>query len=269
MRADCGAPGQIVMRTRKLTWDVFWGALAVAAVLLAIPLVRPEIDKLFHVPAALYLAVAVAGLALGAVAVIGIAVLLVALAFGRSSTWCEIRPVSKRDVKPVFELMKHFFGEETPSRSRMLEWQRRNKTVLTAVYAKKLRGGRTTQRLVGVFKVLPLTPQAVALFESEQLTGATLSANHIAAEGEKVAALYIGDVAASTHQGKAEVLRQLKHAVELQLKPGASVYTRPLTADGIRLVRKYNFIPVMNEVLPGSAGRIHKLIAGDDILPKK
>jgi hypothetical protein len=259
----------MVMRIRKLTWDVFLGALAVAAVLLAIPLVRPEIDKLFHVPEPLYLALAVAGSALAAVALIGIAVLLLVFALGRSSTWCEIRPVSKRDVKPVFELMKQFFGEETPSRNRMLEWQRRNKMVLTAVYVKKLRGGRTTQKLVGVFKVLPLTSQAVALLESEQLTGATLSANHIAAEGDQVAALYIGDVAASTHQGKAEVLRQLKHAVERQLKPGVSVYTRPLTADGIRLVRKYNFIPVTKELSPGSAGRIHKLIAGDDIPPKK
>lgn len=178
----------------------------------------------------------------------------------RGAAWCESRPVSKRDVQPVVELMRRFFGEETPSPSRMLEWQRRNKTVLTAVYMKKLKRGKIDKELVGVFKILPLTEQAVDLLESEQKTGATLKAQDIAGEGDKAAALYIGDVVASTRDGKAEVLRQLKQRVEPQIDLGVPVYTRPLTADGARLVQKYNFVPVMKEIPSGAAGRIHKLL---------
>lgn len=177
----------------------------------------------------------------------------------RGAAWYESRPVSKRDVQPVVELMRRFFGEETPTPSRMLEWQRRNKTVLTAVYVKKLKRGKIDKELVGVFKILPLTQQAVDLLESEQKTGATLKAQDIAKEGGEAAALYIGDVVASTRNGKAEVVRQLKHRVEPQIDLGVPVYTRPLTADGARLVRKYNFIPVMKEIPSGAPGRIHKL----------
>jgi hypothetical protein len=232
-------------------------------VLLAIPLVRPDMDKVFHAPEVLYLGFAIVGSALAAIALIGIAVLLLAHVFARPSTWCEFRPVARRDVRQVFELMQEFFGEETPSCSRILEWQRRNNAVLTAVYCKKLKHGRTKQELIGVFKVFPLTKQTVELLETEQVSGATLGASNIAAEGDEVAALYIGDVVASTRQGRAEVVRQLKYCIMRQLKPGISVYTRPLTSDGARLVRKYNFLPVMKDVPPGSVGRIHKLNTAD------
>ena len=248
-------------RIRTLGWDVLLGVLAIAAVLLAIPLVRSDIGRLIHLPEPLYLIFAVVGAVLAAVGLLGITVLLLGLALGRPSTWCESRPVSRRDVQRVFELMRRFFGDETPSITRMLEWQRRNKTVLTAVYIKTLRGGRTRPKLVGVYKILPLTPQAVELLESERKTGATLSARDIATESDQLAGFYIGDVVASTREGKAEVIRQLKQRVRGQLRPGVSVYTRPLTSDGARLVRKYNFIPIMDGLAPGSMGRIHKLIA--------
>ncbi len=248
-------------RIRTLGWDIFLGMLAVAAVLLAIPLVRQDIDKLLRVPEPFYLASSVAGSALAVIGLTSIAILVFGAALRRPSTWCDCRPVSRRDVQSVFELMHRFFGDETPSITRMLEWQRRNKTVLTAVYSKRLRGGRTVQKLVGVYKVLPLTSQAVALLESEKKSGTTLSKHDIAAAGDEIAGLYIGDVVASTRHGKAEIIRQLKQRVEAQLKLGVTVYTRPLTSDGARLVRKYSFSPVMNEIAPGSAGRIHNLNA--------
>lgn len=254
----------MVEQIRNLRWDVVLGTLAVAAVLLALPLVRPDLDKLLHVPDSIYIVLAVAGSALAVIGLVGVVALLVALAAGRPSVWCESQPVSKRNVESVFELMRQFFGDETPSTSRMLEWQRRNKTVLTAVYVKKLKRGQIDTKLVGVFKILPLTSEAVELLESEQKTGATLAAHHIVKEGEEVAALYIGDVVASTQRGKAEVIMQLRRRVEGQIKAGISVYTRPLTEDGARLVRKYNFRPVIEELPTGSAGRIHKLIRRSD-----
>ena len=245
---------------RNLGWDLFLGALAVAAVLLALPLVRPEIDRIVHLPDLIYVGFAVIGSVLAAVALGGIIVLLMAISLGRPSSWYEFRSVSKRDVQLVFEFMQRFFGEETPSCGRMLEWQRRNKAVLTAVYVKTLRRGRTKNELVGVFKILPLTLTAVELLESEQRTGATLSADHIATKEEEIAGLYIGDVGASTRKGKSEVLRRLKYVVEQRLRPDLPIYTRPLTGDGARLVRKYNFVPMMREVKSGSLGRIHRLV---------
>jgi hypothetical protein len=246
-------------RLRTLGWDILLWLLAVAGILLAIPLAQAHIGKLVTLPEALYVVLAIAGAALGAVALLGIAALLIDLALGRRRTWCECRSVSRRNVQPVFELMRRFFGDETPTISRILAWQSRNKTVLTAIYLKSLRGGRKRQTLVGVYKVVPLTIQAVALLESERKTGTTLNPRDIAAETDDPAGLYIGDVVALTNKAKGEVIRQLKNSLKKQLRPGIFVYTRPLTSDGTRLVRQYNFVPIIDGVPPGSIGRMHKL----------
>jgi len=222
-------------------------------------LARADIGRLIALPELLYIGLAIAGAALGAIALVGIVALLVDLALGQSKTWCECRPVSRRNIQPVFDLMRRFFGDETPAISRMLAWQRQNKTVLTAMYLKKLRGGRKRQTLVGVFKVVPLTMQAVVLLESERKTGTTLNARDIAGEVDNPAGLYIGDVVALTTKAKGEVIRQLKNSVKKQLRPGIFVYTRPLTSAGTRLVRKYDFVPIIDGVVPGSTGRMHKL----------
>lgn len=43
--------------------------------------------------------------------------------------------------------MQRIFGDETPSVTRMLQWQRQNKTVLTSVYLQRLTGGRKRSTL--------------------------------------------------------------------------------------------------------------------------
>lgn len=250
----------------KLRWDVLLGMVAVAAIVIAIPVAKHDMDQLVVFPEWVYFGLSIAGAVLGLVALIGMATLLLSAMFSRPSCWCEFRPVSKRDSRKVFELMQEHFGEETPSCTRMMDWQRRNKNVLTAVYCKTLKAGRTKEELVGVFKVFPLTPQTVELLESEKISGSTISANHIAPEGDPVAGLYIGDVVASTRQGRAEVIRQLKHSITVQSNPGIPIYTRPLTTDGGRLVQKYKFVPVMNDVRSGSVGRIHRLLLANEAL---
>jgi hypothetical protein len=246
-------------KLRTLGWDVQIGLLAIAGVLLGIPLARAEINHLLVLPELLYIVLAIAGAAIGSIALVGLAALLIDLAVGRQRAWCECRPVSRRNIHEVFELMQRFFGDETPSVTRMLQWQRQNKTVLTAVYLQRLSGGRKRSKLVGVYKIVPLTATAVEALVSERKTGATLQPSDIMAETDEPAGLYIGDVVATTTKAKGEVVRQLKHSVKKQLRAGISVYTRPLTSHGTRLVRKYQFAPVMNDISPGSTGRIHVL----------
>ena len=246
-------------RLRTLGWDILLWLLAIAGVLLALPLARHEISTLIALPEFLYVALAIAGAVFAAIALVGIAALLADLALGRRRTWCECRPVSRRNVQRVFELMQRFFGSETPTVTRMMSWQRRNRTVLTAVYLKRITDRRKTGTLVGVYKVVPLTAQAVALLRAERKTGNTLKVGDIAAETDKPAGLYIGDVVAITAKAKGEVITQLKQSVKNQLRPGIFIYTRPLTSAGTRLVRKYDFAPVIDGITPGSTGRMHML----------
>jgi len=246
-------------KLRTLGWDIQLELLAVATLLLGIPLARSHIDRVVVFPESLYVIVTIVGTLVGILALVGLVAFLIDLAIGRSRTWCECRPVSSRNIHEVFELMHDFFEDETPSKNRMRQWQRKNKNVLTAVYLQGLTGGRKRSTLVGVYKIVPLTRSAVAALASERKTGATIETDDITAENEQPAGLYIGDVVAVTGKAKGEVIRQLKNTVAKLLRPGLSIYTRPLTRDGVRLVRKYQFITVSDGIAPGSTGRIHML----------
>lgn len=207
----------------------------------------------------MYIGLAILGTVLAAAALVSLTVLLLRRAFAPDAIWCELRPVSRRDAKAVCDLMRHAFGEETPSVTRILEWQRRNTTVMTAVYSKRLSGGKVVQTLVGVFKIVPLRGKAIALLEVEQLSGANLPPDFIAAPGEKPAAFYIGDILGVTSRARGDVLRGLFTAVKACARDGAPFYTRPLSLHGARLVRKYNFVPVVAALKVGALGRIHRL----------
>src|SRR3982751_2260504 len=222
-------------KTRAVGFGISLGIVAVAGLLLAVVATRADINRLIAVPDPVYLTLTIAGGVLGAAALLGLTILVAGSVVGRPKTWCECRAVSRRNVQPVFELMRHFFGDETPSITRMLQWQRQNKTVLTAVYLTQLTGGRKRARLVGVYKVIPLTAEAVAQVAAERKTGAMIQVRDIAKENETPAGLYIGDVAALTIKAKGEVLRQLRKSIQSQVRPGVSVYTRPLTTHGARL----------------------------------
>jgi hypothetical protein len=176
-------------KLRTSGWDIHLRILAIAAVLLGIPVARPEIDHLVILPKFIYVIVAIAGAALGAISLVGIFGLFIGPILSGRRTWCECKPVSRRNIHAVFDLMQHFFGDETPRVTRMLQWQRQNKTVLTAVYLEQLTGGRKHSTLVGVYKIIPLTAEAVEALECERKTGATIKPDDIAAEGEAPAGL--------------------------------------------------------------------------------
>jgi len=175
------------------------------------------------------------------------------------STWLECRPVSHSNVQAVHAFLKDAFGDETPTTSRMLEWQRRSRGAMTALYTKQLERGVGTKTLVGVFKILRLTADGEKLVAREQRTGTTLSPRDIATDAEQTTAFYLGDILAVTSRAKGEVLRQLNQVLGREHARGMPVYTRPLTRDGARLVRTYGFVPVAQGVIAGDAGRIHKL----------
>ncbi len=252
---------QVLNRIRELSWEFWLGLLAVAAILMAIPVARPDLAKVVQVSELFYLGLDVAGACLAIAGITGLAALVLSRALARDAAWCEFRPVCRGDAKEVHELMSQAFGEESPSINRVLEWQRRNRAVMTAVYVKKLVRGKVSRRLVGVFKILPLTAEAVTLLEREQLTGANISPAFIAGPNEQPAGLYIGDVLAVSAHAKGELLRQLMTVLQAGAKAGIPLYARPLTAHGARLVRKYHFVPVTSELTPGTLGRIHRLHA--------
>jgi len=245
-------------RFAEWSWELCLGLLAVAGTLLAIALARTDLETLIHVPRALVVGLTVTGIAVGTAGLLGIAALTLRRITKRDAVWCEFRAVSRANVREVHELMMHTFGEESPTTTRILEWQRRNSTVMTAVYIKRLASGNVTRSLVGVFKIVPLKAEGVALVEQERLPGGAIPAALVTGQGDAPAGFYIGDVLAVTVRAKGELLRQMLTALRKAATGGTPIYTRPLTADGARLVHKYGFVPVADSVPAGSLGRIHR-----------
>jgi hypothetical protein len=252
---------QVVDSLRDWSWDVCLGILAVAGVLLAVPLARGDLDRVVVLPNWLFLLLALLGTTLAVIGLVALVVLILTRLLAKDSTWCEFRPVSRSNAKEVRELMSDAFGDESPTAKRMLDWQRRNGAVMTAVYIKKLVRGKTSRKLVGVFKIVPVKQEAIPFLEREEISGATFPPEFVAGPDEAAAGLYIGDVLAVTSRAKGDLLRQLISALKRQGHTGIPLYTRPLTDHGARLVKKYDFRPVAADLVVGSIGRIHKLAA--------
>ena len=131
------------------------------------------------------------------------------------------------------------------------KWRERydkNPRIFHMVKAIRKKGFESTERLVGSFALTPITKDTCKLLEKEQLTGMGFTANHIAAPDERPAALYLtGIVALETAKGYTELLLSWKLQQEAE-EGNQLVYTKPLTDDGMRLVKKYEFSPVSASV---------------------
>lgn len=85
-------------------WELVFGVLAVAGVLLALPLARPELEKVIHLPECLYIGLAILGTVLAAAALVSLTVLLLRRAFAPDAIWCELRPPCRVAMRRPFAI---------------------------------------------------------------------------------------------------------------------------------------------------------------------
>jgi hypothetical protein len=127
------------------------------------------------------------------------------------------------------------------------QWRERydkNPRIFHMVKAVTKKGFECTEKLVGSFALTPITADTRDLIEKDELQGIGFTPNHIAAQNEKPAALYLtGIVALPNAQRYTELLLSWKLQQEAD-EGNRLIYTRPMTDDGLRLVKKYEFSPV-------------------------
>lgn len=143
--------------------------------------------------------------------------------------------------------------------ARLDQWRERynkNPKIFHMVKAVTKKGFDCTEKLVGSFALTPITEETCELLEKCQLTGIGFTSHHITAPHEKPAALYLtGIVAVGIARGFTEMLVSWKLQQEAE-EGNRLIYTRPLTDDGIRLVKKYEFSPV-DPTITYEAGKGH------------
>lgn len=173
-----------------------------------------------------------------------------------------VRRAKRGDLKAVFELCDRVFDGQVSSLNKMKTWFNHNSGMFWVIERVKRKAGIKQYELLGYFSILPLTRSAAELVQKEELAGAEFTTEHIVKPRQTPAAFYIGGIAGTGRRAKAEALGYLKARV-LELEEAArengdsAVFlTRPITSDGLRLMKKYDFYPV-DATVAEALGRVH------------
>jgi hypothetical protein len=168
-----------------------------------------------------------------------------------------------RDLIGLHDFYTKYFGSDVPSIDLMKSWIVRCKSAFVLVHrVSQASGLAMKEELVGSFKLLPLTLDAVRALDAGQITGSMFKAEHVARNKKETLAVYVGDVAATSQFARAMVLAQLNAACTPAVSRGLPIYARPLTPDGLRVMTKHGFVQVSDGTSPPEIGRICKLESG-------
>jgi hypothetical protein len=165
-----------------------------------------------------------------------------------------------RDLPGLYALYTRYFGDDVPDVQMMGTWVTKCASAFTIVQKVVEDSGLPTrQELVGSFKLLPLTAKGVRAIDLGQATGSTFRPEHISGARSRPAGYYVGDVVATTRFARGVVMAQLNAAVWPAVRSAVTVYARPLTKDGLRVMTKYGFVQVSDGRSAPQVGRACKL----------
>lgn len=175
----------------------------------------------------------------------------------------EPRIAKSRDIKWIYEFGKSEIGPGADLQ-KLQDWHNLNRQIFWVIIDREAAGPREKQ-LVAYYAIFPLNKAATDLVEAEQLDGTSFTNDHIIPFRKnriqkKPTSLYIGGVAAK----KAKHLRRFVMAsliahLNAQREHGVTtVYTRPVTDDGIRWVERWRFEPVAKYVKGYKKQHIYK-----------
>jgi len=243
-------------RKTRLGWAIILPLFGIGSALTVIYRQQPDIDPQHYLPPKVYLGALWLGIVL-----IALAILLSVLRFasqGLAFVWHEVllslfnppryqcRHVRHQELERHNEYWERFFPGEVSSLAQDRAWYRRNSKLFWFLFEVTTRRGarHAEPKLVGSFSIIPLTKSAALQVAREELVGATFAAEHIGKASRRPAAVYVGGVVAEGLFAKAAILARLSEKVERLQEKHIVIYTRPVTSDGLRLVKKYDFQPV-------------------------
>lgn len=169
---------------------------------------------------------------------------------------CE--PASMRHLDKMLSFLRDFLNE-VPSERLVRDWHKRNPRLFWLVYEISHASiWKEEKRLVGVFKVVPLTTAAIDKLSREVVGGTTFLTDDIAESFESAAGLYIGDLVATKLRARGITLAYLEEKTRTARDSGVPLFARPLTPTGLRLCRLHGFFPVSPLDQETEIGRIHR-----------
>jgi hypothetical protein len=257
---------------RKSLLDAALGLCTVGGAVFAVGVSKDPVSKLVVLPGAAFAVLMVVGGVLAAAGAIAFmlsflidrieqAVSQVAYGDLDSKYLCtQARP---SDLAGLHALYRRYFGDDVPDIQLMRTWVAKCGSAFTIVQKVVEDSGLSTrQELVGSFKLLPLTAKGVRAIDLGQATGSTFRPEHISRCRSRAAGYYVGDVVATTRFARGVVMAQLNAAVSPAVRGAVTVYARPLTKDGLRVMTKHGFVQVSDGTSAPQIGRACKLPVG-------
>lgn len=236
------------------------GAVGLGTILLGLVQVKSEVNVLRPFPDSFYTNLVLAGILLIAAGFVAIVVDYIQFATRLERAvrnWItsipaaifpgELAPsqVGKADLPKVYDFVTEVLGPGISPVELMEEWHQKNPNMIWALTYRNSIGQGEWEQMVGCFSIIPLSRSAARAVRQGKLTGASFHGRHILSPKAKaIAAIYIGGVVARGMKAQAYILGYMMAQIEPFAAKGIPVYSRPVTAAGLRLLQKYHFVPV-------------------------
>jgi hypothetical protein len=165
---------------------------------------------------------------------------------------------------PELEKLRAFVSEafetdEITPLDTMRRLYEKNREILHVLVRTSPNSAENGNNICGYFCVFPLTRAASKLVQAEALTGDKIGPDQIVRTRSRASAFYIGGIAASGGRyPSARVIAYLEARLSKAVSRAIPIYTRPVTKEGLRLMKRHSFQPVraLGDNQDG-LGRIH------------
>ena len=149
------------------------------------------------------------------------------------------------DLKDAREFCLRTIGPGLSPLKKMRRWYDKNPTIFSILVAARSEDTAQSDRpesISGYFGIIPINKSACDALDQEQLDGVSFTTDHICGVDETPNGYYLAGVAADNSVARRKILLELKKQLEtlVQVQPRL-FYTRPISADGLRLVKAFNF----------------------------
>jgi len=168
----------------------------------------------------------------------------------RSTNWVYTKVrVSVDELPGLYADFKRIFGNDIATLESMKLWLARNEDIVWRITGKR---GDEPDNVVGFFELIPLTKPAVRQLNAGRLDARRMTFRHVASRGNRSTAYYIGSVGAlmNNRQYKfATMYTLIEHLREIAARSAVCLFARPVTPDGLRLIKAYSFQKVSSRML--------------------
>ena len=159
-----------------------------------------------------------------------------------SSIQYNTYPANTKDVNSIFNLCLETIGVGISRPKKMKAWLKHNGKIFYKLVPISDEDKERSRNIQAYFCLIPLNSKAVEHLENHELDGASFTTGHICKPGGKVSAWYIGGVAGKNKYSRISAMRSLlSHIMSLSNGDEKYFYTRPVTKDGLKWVKRLRF----------------------------